>query len=63
MVGSAVETMVWSRAASSMPSTTAAKTALVRPRLRAKGASVESSGVAAVGPGFLSFATVLVAMR
>ncbi len=39
MVGSAVPTMVWSSAASSIPSSTAPNTALTRPRLRAGGAA------------------------
>lgn len=52
MVGSAVPTMVWSSAASSIPSSTAPKTALTRPRLRAGGTAAPgvTSAVAVISP-------------
>jgi hypothetical protein len=55
MVGSAVPTMVWSSAASSMPSSTAPNTALTRALLNCAGAgSWATSAVAVIRPSSLA---------
>ena len=55
MVGSAVDTIVWSSAASSMPSMTVPKTRLIWRRVRAGGWGASTAAVCAMPPPTTGF--------